>query len=85
MEAIAGCFHNVFIAKPPIIVNWGSISIVHAELLCMRQLLHVHKHWKYFINLVGRDLPLRTNYELVQILQAYNGANDVAATRYEEQ
>ena len=80
VEAIANCLDNVFIAKPPISINWGNISVVHAELLCMRQLLDVHEHWKYFINLVGRDFPLRTNYELVKILQAYDGANDVDAT-----
>ena len=85
LEAITNCFDNVFIAKPSISVNWGNISIVHAELLCMRQLLDIHKRWKYFINLVGRDLPLRTNYELVKILQAYDGANDVQASRQEEQ
>jgi len=79
LEAIANCLHNVFIAKPPIDIYWGSIAVVHAEILCMRQLLDVHKRWKYFINLVGRDFPLRTNYEMVKILQAYDGANDVAA------
>ena len=81
LEAIANCLDNVFTAKPPISVNWGKISVVHAELLCMRQLLQKHKRWKYFINLVGRDFPLRTNYELVKILKAYDGANDVDATR----
>jgi len=84
LEAIAGCFDNVFVAKPPVSTYWGKISVVHAEILCMRQLLHVYKGWKYFINLVGRDFPLRTNYELVKILQAYDGANDVHATRNEE-
>ena len=75
---------NVFVAKPPIDVTWGGISVVNAELLCMRELLDFSKHWRYFINLVGRDFPLRTNYELVKMLQAYNGANDVAGTRHGE-
>ena len=85
LQAIANCFDNVFVAKPPLSIDWGQISVVHAELLCMRHLLDIHKRWKYFINLVGRDMPLRTNYELVKILQAYDGANDVHATRNEEQ
>jgi len=80
LEAIAGCLDNVFIAKPPIDVKWGKVSVVHAELLCMRQLLE-HKRWNYFINVVGRDFPLRTNFELVKILTAYNGSNDVDGTR----
>jgi len=65
LEAIAKCFDNVFAADPPVSVHWGKISVVHAEMLCMRQLLQVHHSWKYFINLVGRDMPLRTNHELV--------------------
>jgi len=84
LEAIAACFDNVFVAKPPVDVRWGKISVVQAEMLCMSQLLDIHKRWKYFINLVGRDFPLRTNYELVKILRAYNGANDVLASRNEE-
>jgi len=81
LEAIAKCLDNVFVAYPPVSVRWGKISVVHAELLCMRQLLQVHHSWRYFINLVGRDMPLRTNYELVKILTAYNGANDVDGSR----
>jgi len=72
---------NVIVAKPSINVIWGNISVVSAELLCMRLLLKAHSHWRYYINLVGRDFPLRTNEELVKILKAYNGANDVHGTR----
>jgi hypothetical protein len=46
----------------------------------MEELWKRHKTWKYFINLTGQEFPLKTNYELVKILQAYNGANDVEAT-----
>jgi len=80
LKAIANCFDNVFIAHPPVDVNWGKVSIVDAEILCMRQLLK-YSGWKYFINLVGRDFPLRTNLELVKILSAYNGSNDVDGSR----
>jgi len=80
LEAIASCLDNVFIAHPSIGVNWGKVSVIHAELICMRQLLE-NKRWKFLINLVGRDFPLRTNLELVKILTAYNGSNDVDGTR----
>ena len=39
------------------------------------------KKWKYFINLTGQEFPLKTNYEIVQILKAYKGANNVEGTR----
>ena len=81
LEAIAKCLDNVFMAYPPVFVDWGNISVVQAELLCMRELLEYDERWKNFINLVGRDMPLRTNRELVQILTAYNGSNDVESSR----
>ena len=76
--AIAGCFDNVFVAGPPVNVAWGQITVVDAELLCMRKLLDFDKRWKYLVNLVGRDFPLRTNRELVEILKSFNGSNNIA-------
>ena len=39
-----------------------------------------YRKWKYFINLTGQEFPLKTNWELVQILKALNGTNIVEAT-----
>jgi hypothetical protein len=33
--------------------------------------------WKYFLNLASTEFPLRSNYEMTQILKLYNGANDI--------
>jgi len=56
-------------------VYWGHISIVYAEMNCLRDLLRYN--WKYFINLSGFMFPAHTNRDLVQILRLYDGANDV--------
>jgi hypothetical protein len=56
------------------------MSVLEPELICMRDLWK-HTAWKYFINLTGQEFPLRTNWELVQILTAYNGANNLEGTR----
>ncbi|KAK3589239.1 hypothetical protein CHS0354_008301 [Potamilus streckersoni] len=77
MTSIASCFKNVFIASQLYDVKWGTLSVLDADLSCMRDLLHKHKSWKYFINLTGQEFPLRTNYELVKILLTYDGANDI--------
>jgi Core-2/I-Branching enzyme len=77
---VSSCLPNVLVAHPPVNVTWGTISVVEAELLCMKQLLSLNGGWKYFINLVGRDFPLRTNLELVRILKAYGGANDIGGS-----
>jgi hypothetical protein len=42
----------------------------------MKDLLK-YKKWKYFINLTGQDYPLKTNLDIVRILKAFKGANDV--------
>ncbi|XP_045209194.2 beta-1,3-galactosyl-O-glycosyl-glycoprotein beta-1,6-N-acetylglucosaminyltransferase-like [Mercenaria mercenaria] len=80
MSNITSCFDNVFLTNKRLNILWGRLSVLSAELLCMEELWNKSITWKYFINLTGQEFPLRTNYELVRILQSYNGANDVEAT-----
>ena len=77
ISALVKCFTNVFLASSMVQVLWGHFSVLLAELTCMKDLLHKHSHWKYFINLTGEEFPLKTNLELVRILSVYGGANDV--------
>ncbi|KAK0069290.1 beta-1 3-galactosyl-O-glycosyl-glycoprotein beta-1 6-N-acetylglucosaminyltransferase [Biomphalaria pfeifferi] len=79
ISSIANCFDNVFIAPERVDVKWGEYSVLEPELICMEHLWKFKK-WKYFINLTGQEFPLKTNWELVQILKAYNGANDLEGT-----
>ncbi|BFZ25620.1 hypothetical protein BsWGS_28659 [Bradybaena similaris] len=80
LSAIVRCFPNVFILANRIDVVWGKYSVLEPELLCMAELWKYSK-WKYFINLTGQEFPLKTNFELVRILKAYNGAVDVSTMR----
>ena len=76
-SAIASCLDNVFVVPDPVWVVWGTMTVLDAERSCM-SLLWAHKTtWRYFINLTGQEFPLKTNAELVKILMAYNGANDI--------
>lgn len=79
VSAIANCFTNVFMTSYRIRVIWGQMTVLEPELLCMEELWRYPK-WKYFINLTGQEFPLKTNYEIVKILTAYNGAVDVVST-----
>ena len=76
VKNVTKCFSNVHLAERRIDVKWGKFSVLEADLICMKQLLR-HKDWKYYINLTGQEFPLRTNSELVKILKAYRGANDI--------
>lgn len=80
MKSIAKCFDNVFTIENPVSVHWAEFTVLEAELRCIEQLWKHQVKWKYFINLTGREFPIRTNWELVSILRAYDGANDIDGT-----
>ena len=80
VAAIARCFPNVFVASRLVDVEWGTFSVLEAEFACMKDLLMKSGKWKYFINLTGQEWPLKTNWELVQVLKAVNGANLIAGS-----
>ena len=81
VRAIANCFDNVFMASQLSKVKWGDVSVLLPHLTCMKDLVKHHRgKWNYFIDLAGQEFPLRTNYEIVQILKIFNGSNDITAS-----
>jgi len=80
VAAIASCFSNVFIAPSIIDVQWGTYTVLEPELICMKALLSRSRKWRYFINLTGQEFPLKTNWDIVKILQVLHGANNVEGT-----
>src|SRR6218665_3336111 len=69
--AIVGCFKNVFMSPEQFDVEWGTFTVLAPELSCMAELLK-YKKWKYFINLTGQEFPLKTNWEIIEILKIFN-------------
>ena len=80
VNVIARCFENVFVLQRSFDVHWGAFSVLEPELACMKRLLRRSKKWKYFINLTGQEFPLKTNWQIVQILKAFNGSNNMEGT-----
>ena len=74
---ITGCFRNVFLSSKRYDVIWGMFSVLQPELQCMEDLLK-RKGWRYLINLTGQEFPLKTNEDIVKILNVYNGSNAIA-------
>lgn len=72
IHLLSRCTANVIIAKRIENVVWGDASILNAQLSCMSDLLNYHSSvpWKYVFNLQGHELPLRTNREMVEMLQS---------------
>ncbi|KAM7533120.1 hypothetical protein Aperf_G00000123197 [Anoplocephala perfoliata] len=78
VEGMARCFGaNVELVPPEkrVAVVWGDESVLRPQLICGEQALERHQTWKYLINIVGQEFPLRTNLELIAALKALNGSN----------
>ena len=78
---LAMCFDNIIIPSNIISVWWGHHSLMDAQMNCFRDLLGNHGKypWHYVITLCGKELPLRTNSEIVHLLKDLNGMSAVRA------
>ena len=76
-DNIAKCIGNIFIPSKIIKVNWGDYTILDAQLNCIADIYDARTSvdWKYLITLCGKELPLRTNLEMVRLLQPLNGTS----------
>uniref|UniRef100_A0A0M3II45 Core-2/I-Branching enzyme n=1 Tax=Ascaris lumbricoides TaxID=6252 RepID=A0A0M3II45_ASCLU len=70
------CFPNAISSQRQLSIDSAGHNMLNGFFECFRLLLTRPK-WKYLITLQNHDIPLRTNFELVNILQALNGSNDV--------
>jgi hypothetical protein len=78
--AVSKCLDNVFVVSNPVKVYYGHISITDAQLQCMQDLeKYPQSRWRYVINLCGREIPLKTNREVVHSLQQLRGYSAVDA------
>ena len=77
-QAISHCLDNVFVASKLEKVYYAHHTIMDAQLNCMQDLMRYNpSRWRYTINLCGRELPLKTNREIVQSLVKLNGSSAV--------
>ena len=78
---LAMCFDNIIIPSNITRVHWGEHSLMEAQMNCFKDLLkNRHKYpWRYLITLCGKELPLRTNREIVHLLRGLNGTSAVRA------
>ena len=76
--AISQCLDNVFVASKLEKVYYAHHSIMDAQLNCMQDLMRfTPSRWRYAINLCGRELPLKTNREIVQSLIKLYGSSAI--------
>ncbi len=75
--ALVRCFDNVFMVSKREKVVYEGFSRLQADINCMRDMQKRREPWRYYINLASQAFPLKTNLEMVKILDIFNGANDI--------
>ena len=70
-------YRHMFVHDESDNIVWGDSSILRADLSCLRQLLindrGIKNEWKYFFNLAGSELPLKTEAWVRTMLKKLNG------------
>ncbi|KAK3594761.1 hypothetical protein CHS0354_030700 [Potamilus streckersoni] len=77
MKNIGTCLDNVVVVRDRVNVVYASSAHFQAELQCMKLALQSQVKWKYYINMAAQEFPLRTTFEMVQILTAMREVNDI--------
>ena len=77
VHSLAKCLDNVFVASKLENITYAGFSRLQADINCMSDQLKHQVQWKYLINIASQAFPLKTNAEIVKILQIYNGSNDI--------
>ena len=76
---IASCLGNVIVPRKVENVYRGWHTLVDAHLSCFSDLslARLEYPWRYALTLSGMELPLRTNAEIVTVLERLNGTSAV--------
>ncbi|KAI6171285.1 Beta-1,3-galactosyl-O-glycosyl-glycoprotein beta-1,6-N-acetylglucosaminyltransferase 3 [Aphelenchoides bicaudatus] len=81
MNDLASCLPNVHVTDFAAVMDSFGHNTNSHHMECLKWLAHKNRKWKYVMLLQNFDVPLKTNQEMVQILNWYNGSNDVT-TQY---
>ncbi|KAM3727599.1 Beta-1,3-galactosyl-O-glycosyl-glycoprotein beta-1,6-N-acetylglucosaminyltransferase [Dirofilaria immitis] len=76
MSNLSKCFSNVLLTQREYEVDSAGHNTSRSFLECLRVIRRLSS-WKYAILLQNNDIPLKSNREMVQILNALNGSNDI--------
>ena len=82
---IAYCMENIHVITNIIEVKWGHKSIMESQMQMYQDLLNLREKqvgqekWRYVINLCGKELPLKSNHEIISRLIKLNGMSMIVA------
>ncbi len=86
MITIAECLPNVIVPEKIEAVVRGWHTIVDAQMNCFNDLYELRNKfpWQYAMTLCGKEVPLRTNREMVNTLRKLNGTSAVKLSTYND-
>ena len=87
INTLAKCLRNVIVPEKIMNIVYGCYPILDAQLSCMSTLLNLKRifPWKYVTTLCGKELPLRTNREIVRFLKGMEGRPVVYTREFSSQ
>ena len=81
-RTLAKCLDNVFLPRKLDKVYYQHHSIMDSQMNCYEELMtYPSTRWKYAVNLCGRELPLKTNREIVESLVTLKGHSAIKTGR----
>ncbi|KAL6732210.1 hypothetical protein Aduo_002992 [Ancylostoma duodenale] len=84
MSHLSRCFTNVHVMdRPPI--SWGSFEIINSTWACVELLSWSKTNWRYYQQLAGTDVPLKTNLEMVEIFKKWNNTVNAEFATYQQE
>ena len=76
-KTVSTCMQNIIVIDERVNVVYSSFRQIQAEFKCTDAVRKSETKWKYYINLTGQEFMLKTNMEIVKVLQLLNGTNDI--------
>uniref|UniRef100_A0A1I7SMI1 Beta-1,3-galactosyl-O-glycosyl-glycoprotein beta-1,6-N-acetylglucosaminyltransferase 3-like n=1 Tax=Bursaphelenchus xylophilus TaxID=6326 RepID=A0A1I7SMI1_BURXY len=80
VKLLEKCLPNITVIEFPK-VKWCTIGTLKALYGCFEYLTKASHPWQYYQYISNHDLPLKTNFEMVQLFKALNGAIITEVTR----
>ncbi len=82
-DNIIKCFDNVIAPTKQFDVQWAKYTMLEAQVQCFTDLVNLReiqteeRKWKYVVNLCGKELPLHSTKEMVQMIQSMKGTSSI--------
>ena len=81
IQKLVNCYNNhynntsVILSSLQTSLVWQHSSLLEGDLNCLEILLKQASNWKYYINIVGSEYPIMSNFELIQRINQVNFIN----------